>query len=38
METSPIDLKVVHLLIYASKGDYGCVWSDFVEKLIEGHM
>ena len=33
-----IDLNMVHLLIYASKRDYGCVWSDFVKRGIEGHM
>ena len=45
MEIFLIDLIVVHLLIYASKGDYGCVWgnyrclwSDFVKTGIEGHM
>jgi len=34
----PIDLKVVHLLIYARKGDYGCVWGEFVKRGIKGHM
>ena len=33
-----IDSKVIYLLIYASKGDYGCVWSDFIKRGIEGHM
>ena len=35
---TPVDLKAVHLLIYVSKGDYGCVWSYFVKRGIEGHM
>ena len=38
MDISPIDLIVVHLLIYVSKGDYGCGWSDFVKRGVEGHM